>query len=369
MYTIFITSDYKPNVIKWANSLKKTQKVEIIMWDRYGVLPKNESEFITLFKLKVPHGNFVLPFFYPFWWIYVVMVVLKRNPDTLNPFDLDCLIPSIFVKVFKNVRVYYTIADFYADTIPLVYPNFIRKFLRHLERYLLQKSDHVFLVDENRFDNVRGCKIKGLSYIYNSPVDKKQELIEKSEFSNEDRDQLNIFYAGLLDDQRGIRFLIDAVIESENINLKIAGKGPLESYIKSVSDNNPEKVSYLGFLLHDEILRLSCDADAIVAFYDPKIPINQVASPNKLFEAMMLSKPIIANKNTSMDKIVSQEKCGILIEYGNISELKNAFKTLIRNKKLRKELGINGRKAYEMKYSWKIMEKRLMKVFGEKNGY
>ena len=39
--------------------------------------------------------------------------------------------------------------------------------------------------------------------------------------------------------------------------------------------------------------------------------------------------------------------------------LKNAIIQL-KDPNLRNELGLNGRKAYENRYSWKIMEKRLL---------
>lgn len=267
----------------------------------------------------------------------------------------------LFLKRFKKVKLYYTIADFYADTIPLVYPHILRRFLSNLERYLLEKADHIFLVDENRFNNIKGCKIKGLTYIYNTPADTKISYKNEDKIEN---DSLNIFYAGLLDDQRGIKFLIKAVIESNNVNLKIAGKGPLQSYVESISEKYPEKISYLGFISHAKVLDFSASADIIVAFYDPKVPINKIASPNKLFEALMLGKPIISNRGISIENVIYKENCGILIEYGNLKELKRSF-NILRDPQLRKELGKKGRSLYERKYSWKKMEKKLLNIYGD----
>jgi len=122
-------------------------------------------------------------------------------------------------------------------------------------------------------------------------------------------------------------------------------------------------VLYLTFTPHDKIIEETQKADVIFSFYDPKIPNNRYASPNKLFEAMMCGKPILVNSDTSMAKIVSLNKCGLIIEYGNEEELKNNLLKLIEDKELLKNLGLNARKTYENKYNWTIMEKRLINAY------
>lgn len=363
MKVIFVTSNYKQNILKEAKSLSKIYEVEVLMWDRYHVLDeiREPSEFkLRSFRLKSPKMTFVLPFLYPFWWFYCILFLLTKNSEVIHAVDLDSLFPVFILKKFKKFKLYYTIDDFYADTIPLIYPEILRDFLRFLERYMLQCADHVFLVDENRFENIRRCEIKGLTYIYNTPVDKKNEL---KSFERPLKKHLQLFYAGLLDDQRGIRFLTEAVIKTSGVSLLIAGVGPLENYIKFKASKFPEKIRYLGFIHHDEVLRISACSDVIVALYDPEIPINRVASPNKLFESMMLAKPIIVNRNISVDKIVTDENCGVLVDYGDSNQLKRCLETLRDDIQLREKLGNNGRKAYDSKYSWSLMEKRLFKAY------
>jgi glycosyltransferase involved in cell wall biosynthesis len=78
----------------------------------------------------------------------------------------------------------------------------------------------------------------------------------------------------------------------------------------------------------------------------------------------MASKiPIIVNENTSMADIVRKEKCGIVIPYGNEEALIWAVSRLKNDLSLQKRLGDNGRKAYENKYNWTIMENRLNSIY------
>jgi len=77
---------------------------------------------------------------------------------------------------------------------------------------------------------------------------------------------------------------------------------------------------------------------------------------------MMCGKPIIVNEGTSMANIVARENCGLLIKYNDVRALKNAIVLLRDNPKNTVILGENARAAY-FKYSWDIMEKRLLELY------
>ena len=76
----------------------------------------------------------------------------------------------------------------------------------------------------------------------------------------------------------------------------------------------------------------------------------------------MCAKPIIVNDNSSMADIVREENCGLVVPYGDVDAIRSAILMLKNDPALCKRLGENGRKAYETKYSWKIMEERLLEV-------
>ena len=77
----------------------------------------------------------------------------------------------------------------------------------------------------------------------------------------------------------------------------------------------------------------------------------------------MCAKPIIVSDNSSMAVIVRNEKCGIVIPYEDTEAIKKAIICLIDDVDYRERLGNNGRKAYENKYSWTIMEQRLRDAY------
>jgi len=122
-------------------------------------------------------------------------------------------------------------------------------------------------------------------------------------------------------------------------------------------------IKYIGHIPYEKVIETTLDSDLLFAFYDPSIPNNRYASPNKLFEAMMCGKPIIMNSESTASEIVLEEKCGLVVPYGNVNAIKEAILRIKKQPNLGVKLGENGRKAYEEKYSWKTMEKRLLSSY------
>jgi glycosyltransferase involved in cell wall biosynthesis len=77
---------------------------------------------------------------------------------------------------------------------------------------------------------------------------------------------------------------------------------------------------------------------------------------------MMCGVPIITNV---AHEIVNETGCGIIVEYDNKEQIKEAIITLRDNPELRKRLGTNGRKAFLEKYNWNIMEQKLYKIYDD----
>jgi glycosyltransferase involved in cell wall biosynthesis len=122
-------------------------------------------------------------------------------------------------------------------------------------------------------------------------------------------------------------------------------------------------VAFHGRVGYERALAMMYRADTLIATYDPSIPNHRYASPNKLFEAMMLAKPIVVARGTNMDRIVERHGCGLVVEYGNLRDLAAAMGRLAHDLGLRHRLGAAGRKAYEQEYNWDIMRERLVHLY------
>jgi glycosyltransferase involved in cell wall biosynthesis len=351
-------------VHKMAKSLSQNgYNVHILEWDRLKIYKKDEV-FDGLysshrFQLCAPQGKIELIFFLPLWWLYESYFLLREEADVIHSCDFDTLIPAILAKLIKRVKLFYTIYDFYSEFAGSIHP-LLGKIISFTEKQALRFVDVLFMVNEAMIEELKGTRVKKVIIIYNTPID---YTIKKEQFSTKYAPSyLKIFYAGWLTKPRGLKHMVDSIRDISDVKLVVAGDGPYKDAIdKDLMKQG--KIEYLGWIPHDEVIRRELEADVLFFFYDPSLLNGKYSSPNKLFEAMMCSKPIIANDGLFMSKIISKEKCGIIVPYGDTEAIKISIKELKENVCLRTTLGQNGRKAYEERYNWKIMELRLIDAY------
>jgi glycosyltransferase involved in cell wall biosynthesis len=116
-------------------------------------------------------------------------------------------------------------------------------------------------------------------------------------------------------------------------------------------------IKYHGFFDRNELLELESSCHVMVALYDLQLQSQyEYGVANKVLEAMMCGVAVITNISHDL---VNETKCGILVDYGNIPEIKQAIIKLRDNPQLRKLYATNGRKAFLKKYNWRKMEEKL----------
>ena len=102
----------------------------------------------------------------------------------------------------------------------------------------------------------------------------------------------------------------------------------------------------------------------VAALYDPNVPNNRYAAPNKVFEAMMCAKPVITSDGIAITDLVRSVGCGVVVPYGDRAALQRALEQLMLSPAECDRLGARGRAAFESGYQWKAMEARLVGAYG-----
>jgi glycosyltransferase involved in cell wall biosynthesis len=358
-----------PRVHRIANTYALKYNVMILEWDRESKLSKYEYRDrveIHRFVFKAPYG-LKLIFKLPIWTMYLIIFCLTNKFGVIIPQNLDNLMPIWGIAKLKNVKIIYDIADFYSDAYIPKKAIILRQIVAITERFLIKRVDAIIIADDSRFVQLGNVDRKNVIAVYNTPHDGYESLSQNAIFNNSGISEfINgnfvIFYGGMIASDRGLNQLVDAVNGIPDVRLVVAGYGPMqhefERYIKDKSN-----ILYLGKVEYIKILELTYLSNCVVILYDPTILPNFIySSPNKMFEAMMCGKPIIAIKGTSMAQILIEENCGLVINSINVDELRLAIFKLKNNPTLAINLGNNARNAYKYKYNWAIMENRLSNV-------
>ncbi|OGO25453.1 MAG: glycosyltransferase WbuB [Chloroflexi bacterium RBG_16_52_11] len=358
-----------PRVEKTARALfSRGYRVQIVGWDRTGKLPEADRlsgaiEEIVLFRLpiegKFGHGVGNLPNLLRWQWGLLSWLMRRRNEyDIIHACDFDTVLPALFCKRLWGKTVVYDVFDFYADHLRST-PGWIKSMIRWIDLQALHRVDAILLADESRTAQIAAAAPRKVEVIYNTPQD---VLGQVTPSTRPPSSRLHLAYIGLLQVERGLMEMLAVLERHPEWTLDLAGFGGDEADIQSAAAGLPN-VTWHGRVSYERAIQLSAAADVLFATYDPAIPNHRYASPNKLFEAMMLGKPILVCEDTNIDRLVAAADCGVVIPYGKIPALESALTHLATDAGYCDQLGKNARRAYEGTYSWAKMEARLLDFY------
>lgn len=346
-----------PRVAKIASTLSEHYKVTILCWDREVSSPRKETvqgiNFIR-FHQSAEYGQISLILKLPLWFMFVAWHILFNRYEAIHACDFDTYFPAILPAKIKRAHIVYDIFDFYADMISL--PKAITKPLAKLDKWMIKFADAVVLVDRNRLHQIQPSKPKRTEYIYNIP-DIDPSLLKGYKLTEIENNYF--FYCGILSSDRYIQELLNFFIKNPKLNVEIGGWGPLEGLVidHAKKTNN---ITFLGKINYKTVIEKTAKCRIMIAFYNPNIPNNKLASPNKLFEALALQKPLLTNHGTTLSKFVEENKIGLVVNPENPTEILEAIEKLDIQAIKKTELDL-----YETKYNWNYMKLKLSNLYKE----
>jgi colanic acid/amylovoran biosynthesis glycosyltransferase len=138
-------------------------------------------------------------------------------------------------------------------------------------------------------------------------------------------------------------------------------RGKLDSLIKDLDCASNIKI--LGSKTNKDIIRLINSSHILLA---PSIKAKDgdgEGIPNVLKEAMAVGLPVITSDNFGIPELVRDGFSGYLIPEGDIDAMAEKLIFLINNEKIRKKMGINGRKHIEECYDIKKLNLKLLDIY------
>lgn len=369
-HVIFVMAnppDQDIRISKEASTLKQAGYVtELLYWDRSckskGLKDTEEyyNEKICL-RLKAPSGTMLIPLF-PIWWSFVLVNLLVRKWDIVHALNLHTIIPALMAGKLKGNPVIYEILDVYEAILPRV----LRTICMVVDKFFMRFADSVIVADEMQVEGMGGIPNHNIVPIYDSPPDTLSQK-DTGYLGNQMKENFMLFYAGVLDRKRRLNLdkVIEAITEIEGVKLMIAGYGDLTEGIRKLSSQMPDKIEFIGKISYEEVISRGIKADLFFVLRDPLMPTHRYTCGSTLFNAMICSKPILVNQGTSTTRKVSEENCGLVVNSNSIEEIRRAITKLKEDRQLYQELAGNARKAYEQRYSWQIMERRLVALYRE----
>ena len=195
-------------------------------------------------------------------------------------------------------------------------------------------------------------------------------IIEDRKFDNLDYSHRKnrIVFIGGITKIRGIYEIVESLNYLDN-NLEVIFDlvGAFDPPILEEKVKNNEgwgKVNFLGWKSRDTVNSILGESRVGLVLYHP-VPNHVEAQPNKLFEYMEAGIPIVASDFPFWRKIISESEVGVLANPLNPRDIAKKITWLLKNPKISKKMGENGRRAVKEKYNWDVEVKKLISLYNK----
>ena len=354
-------SDYNISTRKFFflknNQISISQRIKNITWHWLYAYPYKRNNWKRIF-------NIFSFSFHLFWRLFFKLVkdkFTKEIPDIVlasSPQLPAAFVGFIFAKLIRKPFVI-EIRDLWPQVLieqgGKSEKNLIIKLLLFMEKVIYQNASYVIVLAKGSCDFVAKRGAKNVAWLPNGPDLKifrqKNYPPEPKKFSFEY--PFKIFYTGAHGDANALNVIIDAARLLINLPIKIifVGDGPEKQKLIQCS-NGLKNISFQDSVPKKDIPDLLKDAHAIILTLKGVKLFSYGVSPNKLYDAYAIGRPVITNVSGDINDEVNDNRLGFTAESDNPQELSEAIRKLFFTDRSERVLMSNrARKLAETIYS------------------
>ena len=341
-YEILVVSRFKNFEKKIISQGFKTQNIN---FDRKSLNPIYEFlkiiKFLSIiikFKPDIIQATALKPILY----LSLISFLIKRKTKIIL-----CVVGLGYLFIKKN---------FTNTLIKAIYINLMKFFLRKKNSiYVFQNNDDKDVFEQNKL--LRGIKyeiIKGSGV--NTKIFKKKRIKKKYDI---------IFHSRILYD-KGFNEIIESQekLMNKKIKIKILILGSPDK-----SNRASVKLEILEKLSKEKKIIWKRKVSNVVPFLQSSkisvLPSYREGLPKSLIEAASCHLPIISTNVPGCKEVCVNNFNGITVEPKNSKQLSLAIEKMIKNEKLIKNFGSNGRKLVERNFSLKKISQQFLRVYSQ----
>jgi glycosyltransferase involved in cell wall biosynthesis len=324
-------------------------------------LPLDERNYSThRFKFCFNKG----PLFYATYNLRLFFYLLLKNFDVVVSNDLDSLLAGyIATKITKKVLVYDS-HEYFTEVPELVNRPFIKKRWEGIERAILPKLKHCYTVCQSIADVYKqkyGTNFKVVRNVPENFISTEFDPLFQPPFPT---DKPIVIYQGAVNMGRGIEEAIMAMHHVEVARLVIVGVGDLYNHCNQlvVNEQLMDKVMLIGRIPFRKLRKLTPYA-TIGLSVEKNIGLNYYfALPNKLFDYIHSSVPVLASRLPEIERIVNTYKVGMLIDQITPGSIASGINEMLANEEKLELWRQNCLKA-KGELCWEEEEKVLKEIY------
>ena len=146
----------------------------------------------------------------------------------------------------------------------------------------------------------------------------------------------------------------------------IVGDGAFMNQLQTLCEeiNLQDDVLFTGRVPHEEVEEYYSIVD-IAPFPRLPLPVTEMVSPLKPFEAMSMEKAVIASNVQALSEIVIHQQTGVLFNKGDLDDLVTNLVKLIDDDVLRNQIGKRAREWVCEHRDWSKISESLSDVYSQ----
>lgn len=234
--------------------------------------------------------------------------------------------------------------------------------IRKIQKFVVGNADKIITPSEFLKKIVKGWGVKEdrIQVVYNAGPDirKIADVVPRTGLEGD-----ILISAGRLEPWKGMVALVEIMPEllqkNPNFRLLIAGDGPLTENLKSMIKNLgiEDKVILAGRVPHDELMSYFKASKIFI------LNTGYEGLPHITLEAMACGLPVVTTNVCGNPEVVKDNYNGLLVEYNNKEQLKNAILKIWDNLNLKEEFIRNGKKVLENFTREKMINETIKALF------
>lgn len=330
---VLIGSTPKPRTYKRIAALQQISKVNLLCWDRMNDtrLKIDRDVDYPIYVHEIKAANDPLKRMGPY--MQFTKRALKQlediQPDLIHVEGLDMLrIADTYKrKSKKKVVVVYEVPDLrrlITEPQKGFVKNAAKLYVTSLEKSLCNRADLIIITSEMFYETHYKGMVDRSKFIY---IPNVPEFKAFTDFHKYDGGEYVIGWIGGVRYKEQMKKMLKA---SEQLGCKVlvAGyeKEPVE--IEPICKGMPN-VEWTGMYDYDrDVATLYGKCSVVYAVYDASMVNEQIALPNKLYEAVYCELPIIVSKGTYLAKVVEEWGVGLVVDCTSQDEITEALRRL-----------------------------------------
>lgn len=245
------------------------------------------------------------------WMSFMVreMVIHRRDYDVIHTVDFDTAIIGVPLGKLLGKKVVY---DAFDSIGAILESGPLAAILSFLERMWIRSSSIVIFPDPIRLEQYGIKPAPSIAIIGNIP-DAPEQPPEIDVTTRQGR--LRVVYIGTLESQhRGLEYIptICEMLE-DNIEFVVGGTGNLHKFFTEQAALT-SNLDYIGHQTYPQALHQMAVADILYGPYLLSTPAHRYASPNKMYEHLVLGRPLLTNTGTPPARLVEEAESGFLFD-------------------------------------------------------